>query len=81
MAANENTQTTKHALLKVDGFVDALNADAAELETTLGDIVEEHSYAGEPMARFGEWLAANKPGATLSYAADKDGALFVIVDF
>jgi hypothetical protein len=81
MATTEAPQHAKHALLKVDGFVDALNEEGKEFEAILGDTVEEHSYAGEPMARFGEWLAVNRPGANLSFAADKDGALFVIINF
>jgi hypothetical protein len=81
MATTEAPKHTKHALLKVDGFVDALNEDGKEFAEILGDTVEEHSYAGFPMEKFGEWLAVNRPGAKLSFAADNDGALFVIIDF
>lgn len=81
MAANEEAATNYPALLIVNGDVVAANKEAKEYEDILGDIVEEHSYAGFPMEEFGKWLAVNRPGAQLSSASDSEGALHVIVTF
>jgi hypothetical protein len=79
MATTEARTEPNIATLTVDGYVDATNEAGKEFEEILGGIVEEHSYAGYPMAVFGEWLAANRPGATLNFGADALGALHVTI--
>jgi len=81
MATTEEAEPKYPALLIVNGDVTAANKEAEEFEGILGDIVEEHSYAGYPMEVFGQWLAENRPGTQLSSAADAEGALYVIVTF
>jgi hypothetical protein len=81
MATSDEAKTNYPALLIVNGYVLAANDEAKEYEDILGDIVEEHSYGGFPMEKFGEWLAENRHGAKLSSAADSEGALHVIVTF